>query len=148
MLEVHSYVEILNKLVADLQAAIAPKPFVSEEEKKKHAQLKQFLEPKLEVLQTKVMPVVVKKTVTLQDILDAQSITCYHDLSYCCGIRREGRPGKDCPWRDAARAALHISDDLYVQKEVVVWQLLAATERSEEWIEENAANLPQKLGDC
>jgi len=141
-----SYVEILNKLVTDLQAAIASKLSASEEEKKKHAQLKQFLEPKLEVLQTKVMPVAVKKTLTLQDVLDAQSITCYHDLSYCCGVKREGYPGKDCPWRDAARAALHIGDDLYVQKEVVVWQLLAATERSEEWIEEKAASLPQPKG--
>ena len=43
----------------------------------------------------------------------------------------------------AARAALHISDELFVQKEVVVWQLLAATERSEEWIEEKAAELPE-----
>lgn len=104
---------------------------------------KAFIRAKLEVLTAKVIPVAEKKTLTEQDVLDAQSVTCYGNLAYCCGIKREGQPGKDCPWRDAARAALHIDDKLYVQKEVVVWQLLAATSRSEQWIEENAANLPQ-----
>jgi predicted metal-binding transcription factor (methanogenesis marker protein 9) len=133
------FIDVLNNLVSEMQAYLNP------EDPKKTPDLKTkvFIESKLAIIQTKVMPVAAKKTLTLQDVLDAQSVTCYHDLSYCCGIRREGYPGKDCPWRDAARAALHIDDKLYVEKEVVVWQLLAATERSEMWIEEKAANLPQ-----
>lgn len=144
----NSYVEVLKKLVLDMQTFLNPK----DPKKAPDPKTKAFIESKLAIIQTKVMPVAEKSTLTMQDVVDAQSVTCYHDLSYCCGIKRkdaegniikDGRPGKDCPWRDAARAGLHIGDELYVKKEVVVWQLLAATERSEQWIEENAANLPQ-----
>jgi predicted metal-binding transcription factor (methanogenesis marker protein 9) len=116
---------ILNKLVSDLERAIP----------KMDAKTQSILKQKLEKIQTKVIPVASKTVLTLQDVEDAQAITCF-GLAYCCGL------GKNCPWRDAARAALHINDNLYIQKEVVVWQLLAATERSAEWIEEKASQLP------
>lgn len=134
----NSHTEVLKKLFSEMEA------YLNSKERPPDPKTKAFIESKLAIIQTKVMPVAEKLTLTMQDVADAQLVTCYHDLSYCCGVKREGYPGKDCPWRDAARAALHISDSLYIQKEVVVWQLLAATERSEEWIEENAANLPTK----
>jgi predicted metal-binding transcription factor (methanogenesis marker protein 9) len=142
MSESQGYIKILKNLVSQMQAYLNSQ----DPNKALDPKTRAFIEGKLAIIQTKVMPVAEKKTLTLQDVLDAQSITCYHNLSYCCGIRREGYPGKDCPWRDSARAALHISDSLYIQKEVVVWQLLAATERSEKWIEEKTANLPQPEG--
>lgn len=111
----------LSKIIEDLKQALP------------HQDLKtqSMLKAKLATMQLKLMPVACKPVLTLQDVEDAQSITCY-GLAYCCGLKRK------CYWRDSARAALHIDDALYVQKEVVVWQLLAATNRTAKWIEDKA----------
>ena len=138
---VNSWVKTLNDLAQRIESAIeANNGRTGQQEEVKRTQ--ETLQGKLDLLR-KLIPMAAKETLTEQDVIDAESITCY-GLAYCCGIKREDRKrGKDCPWRDSARAALHISDDLYVQKEVVLWQLLAATERSSEWIEEKATHLPQ-----
>lgn len=53
------------------------------------------------------------------DIAKAMSVTCYKNIGYCCGLK------KDCIWRDSCRQALGIDDETYVAvKERMIWEML------------------------
>ena len=47
---------------------------------------------------------------TKEDIENAQKITCYNSLGFCCGLEKE------CVFRDSARATLDVTDEEFNSK--------------------------------
>jgi predicted metal-binding transcription factor (methanogenesis marker protein 9) len=98
-------VERIEKHLADSKANVKGAP-------------KQFLLSKLQMVKDICLPIALKDEITQRDVVNASAITCYGSLAYCCGL------SKECIWRDAARAALHVTDPQFTTKEDVMWVII------------------------
>lgn len=86
-------------------------------------EVKKIIIPKLKLLKTVNLPISKQDELSSDDLIKAMNITCYGNLMYCCGL------SKNCIWRDAARAALHMGDSLYTAKEKMIFDLAKQIKR-------------------
>ena len=124
-------VEVLESKVNELRESIRVLEKIVEEEPEAKRELR-FLKEKLKIIENVVLPAAreidekVRKGEPVPDelISKASSITCFGDLSYCCALTN------NCPYRDIARLALKLPDDMFTFKSDLTRAILRLNFRS------------------
>ena len=89
-------------------------------------------EARLKQLVEKVLPVYEKtkkgEPLTLDDLINAMSLTCFGNIMYCCAA------SKPCPWRDSALSALGIDEATYTRmKRLYLFPFLKSAGVNADW---------------
>jgi hypothetical protein len=119
--------QIIEEINRDLQEAIKDQEAICLNEKATDAEKQtairnlQCLKPILEAGQNINLPISKLDQITPGQMMEAQKVTCFGNLMYCCGLE------KSCYKRDLARAALHMNDELYKSKENALLDLVKFT---------------------